>query len=222
LSVSSSDRGDYSAQGSPRRHSSDDCTFPARSCGDPWTDEQRWTFRLEEDALSLLCELDYPGNIRALRNLIFQLTSYVNENKPIPIHLVQFVLAKLLSPGGNYVAGISDGQLPSSDTSNCVPSATETQSVDQVSLQAFLSSIARDGDIVLPLELCVLRRDETFKQWTARAKRCTIETARQTTGGSMRSVAERLGLTRESLWSHLLRARRDQNEPLFDWEPQPD
>lgn len=40
----------------------------------PGTDKQPWTFRLEEDALSLLCELDYPGNIRALRNLIFQLT----------------------------------------------------------------------------------------------------------------------------------------------------
>ena len=38
----------------------------------------------------------------------------------------------------------------------------------------------------------------------------------------MRRVAERLGLTRDSLWSHLLRAKRDQNEPLFDWEPQCD
>lgn len=186
------------------------------------TDKQPWLYELEEDALSLLCAFDYPGNIRALRNLIFQLTSYVNENEPISIQLVKFVLAKLLSPGGNHIAGISDGQLPSSDPRSCVLSATKTQNADQVSLQSFLSSIARDGDIILPIELCVLRRDETFKQWTARAKRCSIEAARQTTGGSMRSVAERLGLTRESLWSHLLRARRDQNEPLFDWEPQSD
>src|SRR5258706_14847787 len=62
------------------------------------TDEEHWTYRLEEDALSFLCEFDYPGNIRALRNLIFQLTSYVTENEPISIQLVQFVLAKLSSP----------------------------------------------------------------------------------------------------------------------------
>ena len=186
------------------------------------TDKERWIYEFEEDALSLLCEFDYPGNIRALRNLIFQLTSYVNENKPISIQLVQSVLAKLRSSGGNYVSGISDGQLPSSDPRNLAPTGTETQNGNQISLQSFLSSIARDGDIILPVELCVLRRDETFKQWTARAKRCSIEAARQSTGGSMRRVAERLGLTRNSLWGHLSRAKRDQTEPLFDWERQSD
>ena len=34
--------------------------------------------------------------------------------------------------------------------------------MDQVSLPSFLSSIARDGDIILPVELCVLRREETL------------------------------------------------------------
>jgi DNA-binding NtrC family response regulator len=188
----------------------------------PGSDEQHCSYRFEEDALSLLYELNYPGNIRALRNLIFQLTSYVDENQPISIQLVQFVLAKLRSREGHYLAGIADGQLPSSDPSNCVPSETGPQNIDQISLQSFLSSTAGDGDIILPLELCVLRREETFKQWTARAKRCSIEAARQTSGASMRSVAERLGLTRDSLWSHLRRARRDQNESLFDWEPQSD
>jgi hypothetical protein len=42
---------------------------------------------------------------------------------------------------------------------------TETRNVDQISLQSFLKSIARDGDIILPAEICVLRREETFKQW---------------------------------------------------------
>ena len=76
--------------------------------------------------------------------------------------------------------------------------------------------MAREGDIILPLELCVLRRGETFKQWTAHAKHCSIEAVRQTTGGPLRPVAERLGLTPFSLKSHLQRAKRDQNDaPSF-------
>ena len=56
---------------------------------------------IEEDAVALLCQFDYPGNIRALRNLIYELTSYVDESEPISIELVQFVLAKLNSRGSN-------------------------------------------------------------------------------------------------------------------------
>jgi hypothetical protein len=54
-------------------------------------------------------------------------------------------------------------------------------------------SIADEGDIILPLELCVLRRGETFKQWTARAKSCSIQAARQATAGTVQSAAQRLG-----------------------------
>ncbi len=79
------------------------------------------------------------------------------------------------------------------------------------------TSLAREGDIILPFEVCILRRGETFKQWTARAKRCSIEAARQATGGTMSSVARRLGLTCHSLKSHLQRAKRVQKEALFDW-----
>src|SRR5687767_7097311 len=53
--------------------------------------------------------------------------------------------------------------------------------IDSEDPESFLRSIAREGDIVLPLELCVLRRDETFKQWTARAKHSSIEAVRQAT-----------------------------------------
>lgn len=82
--------------------------------------------------------------------------------------------------------------------------------------------MANEGDIILPLELCVLRGGETFKQWTARAKRSSIEAARQATGGTMRTVAERLGLTPCSLKSHLQRAKRAQNEVLFEWQRESD
>jgi len=49
--------------------------------------------------------------------------------------------------------------------------------------------LAKEGDIILPMELCVLPSEETLKQWAARAKRCSIEAARQATGGTMQAVA---------------------------------
>jgi hypothetical protein len=57
--------------------------------------------------------------------------------------------------------------------------------VQEVSENSFLKSIAREGDVILPLELCILRRDETFKQWSARGNgvpsscwRCSFAAAR--------------------------------------------
>ncbi len=56
---------------------------------------QNGRYCIQEGALTLLSEFDYPGNIRGLRNLIYELTSYVEENEPISIQLVQFALDKL-------------------------------------------------------------------------------------------------------------------------------
>jgi hypothetical protein len=89
--------------------------------------------------------------------------------------------------------------------------------VQPVSEDSSPKSIDRDGDVILPLELCILRREETFKQWSARAKRCSIEAVHEATGGSMRSAAARLGLTQNSLLGHLHRTRQIQNQTLFDW-----
>jgi DNA-binding NtrC family response regulator len=83
---------------------------------------------------------------------------------------------------------------------------------DNLALQVALRSMADEGDIILPLEVCLLRQGETFKQWTARAKRCSIEAAREAAGGTMRSAAERLGVTRSSLKGHLHRAKAMHNE----------
>jgi hypothetical protein len=88
--------------------------------------------------------------------------------------------------------------------------------VQPVSEDSVLKSIVREGDVITPLELCILQ--ETFKQWSARAKRCSIEAVHEATGGSMRSAAARLGLTQNSLLGHLHRARQVQNQNLFDWE----
>src|SRR6266496_4441444 len=95
------------------------------------------------------------------------------------------------------------------------------RNIDPNSLHSFLVSIAREGDIILPLELCLLRRGETFSQWTARAKRCSIEAARQATGGTMRTAAARLGLTRGSVKGYLRRTKHAETEVLFDLRREP-
>jgi transcriptional regulator with PAS, ATPase and Fis domain len=176
---------------------------------------------IEEDAAALLCQFDYPGNIRALRNLIYQLTSYVDASEPISVELVQFVLAKLNSRGSNPVTGTNDKrQAGSSHGIELIP-AGKASTMDAAAQHSLLRSMAHEGDIILPLELCVLRRGETFKQWTARAKRCSIQAARSATGGSLQDAAKRLGLTRSSLQAHLHRAKQAQHETLFDWEREP-
>jgi DNA-binding NtrC family response regulator len=186
-------------------------------------DKQRETYRIEKDAVALLCEFDYPGNIRALRNLIYELTSYVGDREAISIQLVQFVLTKMNFRGGTHIAGPKAERSPEVTRSgNELISAGNAAKMDAAARYALLRSVTDEGDIILPFELCILRRGETLKQWTARAKRCSIEAARQATGGTIKSTASRLGLTRSSLKAYLHRAKRAQNEALFDWQPEPD
>src|SRR4030095_6023874 len=83
-------------------------------------------YRIDTEAVDLLCELDYPGNIRELRNLLYELTSYVSENNPISLELVHFVLH---AKGGNYFSKASKRQLPFSDHHNS-PRA-HAQNLDQ-------------------------------------------------------------------------------------------
>src|SRR5258706_795840 len=181
--------------------------------------KQGETYRIEEEAVAMLCAFDYPGNIRALRNLIYELTSYVGENELISIELVRFVLARLTSRGNNPVTGTNDKrQAGSSHPGIELIPAGKASTMDAAAQHSLVRSMADEGDIILPLELCVLRRGETFKQWTARAKRCSIQAARLATGGSLQNAAKRLGLTRSSLQAHLHRAKRAQNETLFDWD----
>src|SRR6185436_9491302 len=86
---------------------------------------------IEEDAAALLCEFDYPGNIRALRNLIYELTSYVEESEPISIELVQFVLAKLNSRGGNPITSRNATRQATSSPSNELTSAGNIANMDE-------------------------------------------------------------------------------------------
>jgi len=170
------------------------------------------TYAIEQDALTLLSEFDHPGNIRALRNLVYEMTSYVEDNEPISAELVEYALSRLNSRGGNGVTiTTTDRSAASREMSNSQISPFDRMPINSNRAESLLRSMVSEGDIILPLELCVLRRGETFKQWTARAKHCSIEAVRQTTGGTLRKVAERLGLTPFSLKSHLKRAKKDQN-----------
>lgn len=173
-------------------------------------------FQIDEGGLSLLCEFDYPGNVRSLRNLVFELTSYVEDQEWISVELVQTTLAQLRSRLAGYGPLTSD--LPKNFDTVGEPYNDPDRIVQPVGENSLLKSVAREGDVILPLEVCILRRDETFKQWSARARRCSIEAVHEATGGSMRSAAARLGLTQNSLLGHLHRARRVQNQNLFDWE----
>ena len=155
-------------------------------------------YRIEEPVVALLCECDYPGNIRSLRNLIYELTSYIEEGEAISLELVQFALAK-----GNIRSGRS-GNATSEDSYEAF---TKGEIVAPSVSDSLLETIC-PGDIILPLDVCVLHQGETFNQWTARAKHSIIEAARRATGGSNKEVAHRLGLTPNSLRGHLRRAKR--------------
>jgi hypothetical protein len=78
----------------------------------------------------------------------------------ISLELVQSTLAQLRSRLAGY------GDL-TSDVPNMFDGAAEHEPyndperiVQPVSHDSFLKSIAREGDVILPLELCILRREE--------------------------------------------------------------
>ncbi|HEY6803761.1 MAG TPA: sigma 54-interacting transcriptional regulator [Pyrinomonadaceae bacterium] len=181
--------------------------------------EQSMRYQIDDEAVELLCRCEYLGNIRALRNLIYELTSYVSEDESISIELVRFVLLKLSSRRVNPVTHVVSEEAPDSPRSGVkLTSTIYAANLDPATQFAFLRSIACEGDIILPLELCVLRRGETFKEWTARAKFFSIQAARTATGGSLQSAAQRLGLTRNSLKGHLQRTKRSHNQSFLDWQ----
>jgi hypothetical protein len=87
-------------------------------------------------------------------------------------------------------------------------SFTGSASLTTEEITKVLRHLAQEGDIILPVEVCILRRGETFKQWAARVKQLSIEATCRTNGTrTMREAADRLGVSHSSLKSHLYRAR---------------
>jgi len=66
---------------------------------------QTEAYSMDEDARNLLCAIDYPGNIRSLRNLVYQLTSYLSDNKRISVNLVKSALARFPRGAQNDLNG---------------------------------------------------------------------------------------------------------------------
>jgi transcriptional regulator with GAF, ATPase, and Fis domain len=162
---------------------------------------QTESYRIEAGAVEVMCAFDWAGNIRVLRNTIYELTSYVTDGEPITMERVQNALARLNArEARGSVSNTSHGK------GSVSSSLTSQDSMEEIT--EILRRFAQEGDIVLPVEVCILRRGETFKQWAARVKQLSIEaTCRADGAKTMREAADRLGLSHASLKSHLHRAR---------------
>ena len=65
----------------------------------------------------------------------------------------------------------------------------------------------REGEILVPVDICIIRNGETLKQWEARVRKCAIEAARRDTG-LLSATASRLGLAPSTLKQNLRAASR--------------
>lgn len=158
-------------------------------------------YGIETGAIELMCAFEWAGNIRVLRNTIFELTSYVRDGELITLERVQSALVNL----GDQQTKAAASNMPN-DSSNHTVTSRNTSTLAEI--EVALRKIAQDGDIVLPVQVCLLRRGETLRQWAARVKQLGIEaTCRANDAGTMREAATRLGLSHGSLKGHLHRAR---------------
>ena len=161
------------------------------------------SYRIETGAVEVMCAFDWVGNVRVLRNTIYELTSYVIDGEPITMERAQTALARLNArEARGSVSNTPRGNGVVSSTFNNPDSSTMEEIAD------ILRQFAHEGDIVLPVEVCILRRGETLKQWAARVKQLGIEAACRTNGaGTLREAATRLGVSHGSIKGHLYRAR---------------
>lgn len=168
---------------------------------------QSKSYRIEQEAVELLCWYDFPGNIRVLRNLIYELTSYVTLDEPITVHLVRTALERIRSheqrmTSNSFASVRNELQL----------GLTHSDTI-AANLQDALRLLANEGDIILPIEVCFIRQGETLRQWAARAKQCSIEAAHQV-GGTWQGAADRLGGTGESVRAQLIRAKKTYQQEV--------
>lgn len=165
----------------------------------------REEYRIETGAVEMLCAHQWPGNIRVLRNTIYELTSYVREGETITMERASKALVWLNHDAGGV-------ELTAAAATTLEKACGSIYSFQQ--LAEALQSLAGEGDIVLPPEVCVLRRGETLKKWMLRAKQCGIEAAwRASSSGKLREAAERLGFDYTNIKSQLSRTRRRLAEP---------
>jgi|GEM_PF-1034306 len=164
-------------------------------------------YSIETGAVEMLCAHHWSGNIRVLRNAIYELTSYVREGETITMERVQAALAWLNADAGGAASAEREG------TDVAVEKAGgNLYSCPQ--LAEALQALAQEGDIILPVEVCILRRGETLNEWLLRAKQCGIEAAwRASSTGKLREAAARLGLAYTNMKSQLHRTRYRSSQP---------
>lgn len=168
---------------------------------------QREEYGIETGAVEMLCAHHWSGNIRVLRNTIYELTSYVAGGEMITMERVAEALAWLNADAG----GVDSVER---DEANVETLKAGEGLYPSPQLAEALQGLAQEGDIVLPLEVCFLRRGETLKDWMLRAKQCGIEAAwRASSTGKLREAAERLGLDYTNIKSQLHRTRYRSSQP---------
>lgn len=159
-------------------------------------------FKIESRGVELLCNFEWTGNIRELRNTVFELTSYVADNQPITNEAVRGQLTGLKS---RHV--IDDRRATFATSSAQVSSADEVA----IKLDAFMLSDGAttlaatrkllaalgievtDNDIIVPLDACIVRSGETLSEWEARTVVSCIDATREKLG-KWQHVAARLGI----------------------------
>jgi len=171
-------------------------------------------YRIEAGAVEALCAHEWIGNVRVLRNAICELTSYVADDELITMERVLRSIRKsnhrpqtLTAPPSSADNAASDGSGGDVNRISLEMTGSQHQILIENKVVALLQSFAQDGDIVLPIEVCLLRRGETLKQWTTRVKRSSIEAVRHSSGGTLDKTATRLGLTRSSYKGQVRRIR---------------
>lgn len=145
-------------------------------------------FSIESRGVELLCGFGWTGNIRMLRNTVLELTSYVEADESITSEAVRAHLAHLAER--HQSDGAAEGIVPA-------PGALKTPASARDVLTAF-GIVLEDGDMIVPLEACVVRRKETLDQWQDRATVSCIDTARADYG-RWATAANRLGMVDVSL-----------------------
>jgi transcriptional regulator with PAS, ATPase and Fis domain len=152
---------------------------------------ERKHFNIECGAVALLHAFDWPGNIRMLRNSVFELTSYTDDSGVVRMEDV----AEYLSSVPIFKEDVS--------TSNTILPSLEIPSMEDI--KGFLEALANPGDIVIHPEICIIRKEETLYHWEGRTTQVAIEAARDKEGG-IELAANRLGLAPVSLKQRRRRA----------------
>ncbi len=156
-------------------------------------------FKIESRGVELLCSYEWRGNIRELRNAVFELTSYVTTDHPIMSEAVRAHLNCLTvrhAVSDTIVAPaavqFSTGEVEESVDMLLSSGGAITVAATKKLLADFGIEIA-ENDVVVPLDACVVRSGETLSQWEARTVVSCIDATREKLG-KWHAVAKRLGM----------------------------